>query len=48
MHDLEFKGKDDIEEVCTRGGRLDTCEDGEEVGAFGGCLVEEAEAGKAA
>lgn len=46
VDDVELEGEDVLEDVRARGGRYDGCERAEEVGHFGGGLVEEAEAGE--
>ena len=48
MHELELEGEHGVEEARAVLRRRDVVEHGEEVGALGGCLVEEAEAGETA
>jgi hypothetical protein len=46
VDDVELEGEDVLEDVRASGGRRDGPERAEEVGHFGGDLVEEAEAGE--
>ena len=48
MHELKLEGEHDVEEARAALQQRDVVEHGEEVGALGGCLIEEAEAGEAA
>ena len=48
MHELKLKGEHDVEEVCAALWQCDVVEHGKEIGALSGCLIKEAEVGKAA
>ena len=48
MHELKLEGEHDIEEAHAALWQQDVVEHGKEVGALGGCLIEEVEAGEAA
>ena len=48
MHELKLEGEHDVKEACAALWQHNVVEHGEEVGALGGCLIEEVEVGKAA
>ena len=48
MHELELEGEHDVKEAHAALRQHNVVEHGKEVGALGGCLIEEAEVGEAA
>ena len=48
VHELKLEGEHNVEEARAALWQRDIVEHSEEVGALGGCLIEEAEAGEAA
>ena len=48
MHGLKLEGEHNVKEACVALQQHDVVEHGKEVGALGGCLIEEVEVGEAA
>jgi hypothetical protein len=47
LHNLELEGQDTVKDVSAIFWRVDGRQDGEDIGAFGGGLIEEAKTGEA-
>ncbi len=47
LHNLELEGQDTVKDVSAIFWRIDGRQDGEDIGAFGGGLIEEAKTGEA-